>query len=452
MTLITDPSDLNQADPSDASAPYEIVVDTTTKTISLRIAGNLSNDGVTGQALYSFLKDEWKTDASLIPYPFPMLSITPEQFEFVGGWRPSNTDSNLTRNLLRSAGWREISAANATNRQYMNVISLGAISSSDRAYYAFASDTAKTDFDFDGPVNQAVQVFGDSTNGNFDKRSQELTIFIRIQGKKYGLSTTSSIGLTALNYIANRFPLAESVNLKITNNDTAISTTSPYTGMSITYQSATYEIDTVGTNRSFDVTVNGNGGTLEQINEFVAYKLRQATDIDSLSSGKYGFLSSELMDFLGNDLKTRKGVFVSNFNVDDTNRITFTDTGNVERTFPFVASGILNFNQNLEDDADATYHLFFADTFGSTSATKVKDNNNADISGTIGEVSSKAFTFDFDNNIQQGRTPGTPAPVIAVAIGLTSAQYVSATATITRSAGQTISLVAPLERNYSNPA
>ena len=90
MPLITDPDNLNQG--------TELTLDTSALTIALTVTGNLSNDGVTGQALYSFLKEEWKTDASLIPYPFPMVSITPEQFEFIAGWKPAN---DTTRNLMR---------------------------------------------------------------------------------------------------------------------------------------------------------------------------------------------------------------------------------------------------------------------------------------------------------------------------------------------------------------
>ena len=168
MALITDPDNLNQG--------TEITISTGAKTIALTTAGNLSDDGVTGQALYSFLKEEWKTDATLIPYPFPMVSITPEQFEFVEGWKPAN---DTTRNLMRSCGWREINASDVVNREYMGIISLGNIDSSDTAYYAFSSDTAKTDFDFTGTVNQGIQTFGDSSNGNFDKRSDTLTVYIR---------------------------------------------------------------------------------------------------------------------------------------------------------------------------------------------------------------------------------------------------------------------------------
>ena len=223
MALITDPDDLNQG--------TEITIDTSAKTIALAVAGNLSNDGVTGQALYSFLKEEWKNDASLIAYPFPMVSITPEQFEFIEDWVPAN---DTTRNLIRSAGWREITAADAVEREYMGIISLGNIDSADTPYYAFSSDSAKTDFDFAGTINQAIQTFGDASNGNFDKRSDTLTVYIRAQGKTYGSATSTSIGLTALNYIANRFPLAEAADSKVTASDSDISTTTPYTGMSIT--------------------------------------------------------------------------------------------------------------------------------------------------------------------------------------------------------------------------
>lgn len=188
MALITDPDNLNQA--------TEITLSTSAKTIALSVAGNLSNDGVTGQALYSFLKEEWKTDASLIPYPFPMVSITPEQFEFIKGWKPAN---DTTRNLVRKAGWREIAANGTLNREYIGAITLGNIDASDTAYYAFSSDAAKTDFSFAGPVDQGIQTFGDSANGSFDKRANTLTLYIRAQGKTYQSATSTSIGLTALN-------------------------------------------------------------------------------------------------------------------------------------------------------------------------------------------------------------------------------------------------------------
>ena len=437
MALITDPDDLNQG--------TEITIDTSAKTIALAVAGNLSNDGVSGQALYSFLKEEWKNDASLIPYPFPVVSITPEQFEFVEGWVPAN---DTTRNLIRFAGWREINASSVLEREYMGIISLGNIDGSDTAYYAFSSDTAKTDFDFPGVINQAIQTFGDSSNGNFDKRSDTLTVYIRAQGKTYGSATSTSIGLTALNYIANRFPLAEAADSKITASDLTIANDAPYTGMSITYGATTRTLG--GVSYNFSIIVDGNGGTTQQIYEFVQYSLRQPTDIDAGAGTQVGQLADSLMSFAGDTLKTTTGVAIDDFQASDRNNLVFTDTGGTERTFPFLSTGALSFNANLVDDSDSIYRMFFASGFNTGSAIIVADNSGTDISGTVGGSSSAAFDFDYDGNNQGGRTAGTDADVIVVAIGLDGAQYVSATATITRATGQNISLVAPLERNYDN--
>ena len=95
--------------------------------------------------------------------------------------------------------------------------------------------------------------------------------------------------------------------------------------------------------------------------------------------------------------------------------------------------------------------MFFTSGFGTGSAILVDDNSGTDITGNISGASSVAFDFDYDGNTQGGRTAGTDANVTIVAIGLSGAQYVSAEATITRATGQNFSLVAPLERNYSNP-
>ena len=437
MALITDPDNLNQG--------TEITISTGAKTIALTTAGNLSDDGVTGQALYSFLKEEWKNDANLIPYPFPMVSITPEQFEFVEGWKPSN---DTTRNLMRSCGWREINASDVVNREYMGIISLGNIDSSDTAYYAFSSDTAKTDFDFTGTVNQGIQTFGDSSNGNFDKRSDTLTVYIRSQGKTYNSATSTSIGLTALNYIANRFPLAEAADSKITASDSTISTTAPYTGMSITYGAVTRSIG--GVSYNFNIIVDGNNGSTQQIYEFVQYSLRQATDIDDGAGTQVGFLANDLMKFEGDTLKTTTGVAIDNFQAGDRNNLVFKDTGGTDRTFPFLATGTLSFNANLVGDSSAIYRMFFTSGYGTGSAILVDDNSGTDISGNVGGSATVAFDFDYDGNTQGGRTAGTDANVTVVAIGLNTASFVSATATIGRSTGQNISLVAPLERNYSN--
>jgi hypothetical protein len=138
-------------------------------------AGNLIEaDGATLQALYSFLKEEWKDDDVLNPHPFPMVAITPEQFEFIYDWEPrdfvpsTEGGSNVTtRKYIRTGGWREIDTADGAKlkREYIGVVTLGTFedSAADVAYYQTGSDptdtASTTDFDYAGPVNESVKTY-----------------------------------------------------------------------------------------------------------------------------------------------------------------------------------------------------------------------------------------------------------------------------------------------------
>jgi hypothetical protein len=539
MALITDPDLLAQG--------VEVTLTPGTKRITLNLAGDLSEDGVTLKCLYSFLKEEWKNDSSLIAYPFPMVAITPEQFEFVNDWEPAN---DATRKLIRTGGWREIDAASAVKREYLGIISLGDIdavskTSGDKAYYAFASDSARTEFTYAGPVNEAIQTYGNAANGNFDKRGDVIKTYIRIQGKTYQLTDTDDIGVdtsgtNTTSYIVYRFPLSEATDLNIATSDGDIDTLAPYTGMSITYYGTDQSLAVGGSNYNFRVVIDGNGGTKEQIYEYVQRQLRRNSDIDAGAGTVNGFLAEDLVEFVGSTLKTKLtsigGVYITDFDTNDTNDIALVDNTGTERTFPFVAAGTIGFNQNLVSDSDGRYWMFFEYTLrksvadlaissasgatatlssaggnlpvtaqndyinvlGATNpnnngiwqvtsaspttstfnATKINgltvanqaafagtvdlnpinspdaiivDNDaGTDIAGTV-DATSVSFDFDYDGNVQGGRTAGTDAAVVIRAIGLETAQFVEASGTITRATGQAFSVVSSLERNYTNP-
>lgn len=93
-----------------------------------------------------------------------------------------------------------------------------------------------------------------------------------------------------------------------------------------------------------------------------------------------------------------------------------------------------------------------AGDFGTSTAVLVDDNAGVDITGPVSGQTSISFSFDYDGNVQGGRTAGTDADITIVAIGLDGTQHVIATGTITRNTGLNFSVVGPLERNYSNPA
>jgi hypothetical protein len=91
-----------------------------------------------------------------------------------------------------------------------------------------------------------------------------------------------------------------------------------------------------------------------------------------------------------------------------------------------------------------------SDNFGQSGAVVVNDNSGVPMSGSISGNSSIVKSFNYDGNVQGGRTPPVVASITAVAIGLNTGQYVRASGSIERSTANSLSLVAALERNYQN--
>jgi hypothetical protein len=454
VALITDQDLLAQG--------TEVTINTGAKTIALNIAGDLSTDGVTMKCLYSFLKEEWAADSNLIKFQFPLEPLGDEQYDFLEGWDFANDSS---RQLIRTSGWACKNVAGAITQMWAGIITLGSLEADDQVYYQQANGGSTTNIVLTGPVNQAVQILSDP-NGDgsyadgYDRRGY-IKLFVREWQQTYAQSQLSDIGFSALTYQAYRFPLSSGADLKVTHTESAVNTTSPYTGINITYYGTNQNRTIGGGSYPFRVIINGNGATAEQIYEKVQYQLRQNSDIDAGAGTVTGKTADDLLYFVGDTLKTRQGVYIDNFNTNDTNRLVFTDYNGVERIFPYVATLTLNFGDNLKNDPAAIYRVFFTNDdagtntgrdYGTSTAMLVNDNSAVPMSGTVGGASQIIKTFDYDGNVQRGAgSAGTDVPITVVAIGLSTGQFVKATGTITRSNANSVSLVAPLERTYLNP-
>jgi len=452
MAKIVDPDDLNQG--------TEVVIDTTARTIALLKTGNLSDDGVALQTFYSFLKEEWRTDSNLIKFPFPMVPITDEQMDFVDNWDLLDSTSRL---LIRDGGWSVQGAA--AEQEWMNVTTLGSFDDSnvDLAYYIQTADqTDVAYFNLTGEVNQAVQIYGDANNGNFNYRSY-FKIFLREEQKTYdSYDLLSEQNLSVLTYRKYAMPLSNGTDIKVTHTDAQIEGDAPtYGGITVTYYSTPQARIINGVSYDFSIIIDANSKAKEYVYEKVQYLLRQEADIDSGAGFWWGQTADEMLQFIGDDLYTKLtslgGVYIDNYIVGDTNSLYFADdnfTGTY-RAHAFIATGSIAFNDNIQDDAYAKYWMFFTSTpngdYGTENAIIVEDATAVQITGDVNAQASVDFTFDYDNNAQGGRTPVTDAAVTVVAIGLSTAQFVKVTSTLARSKTNNISVVAPLERNYSNP-
>lgn len=432
----------------------ELTLDTAGKTFTLNQAGNLVfKDGVTIQALYSKLVQLWES-STYNKYPFPMYTIDAKSGQFqlgtdgntYNGWKPAN---DTTRQALRDGGWSEFSSAGVLNRQYVGIVSLGDVSTGAQLYYQRVSTDAPSNFTFTDEVNEGIQVFGDATNGNLDKRAY-FKAFVREYGKKYKSSTLADTGQSATGAYTVNVLLSNEDDLKIQTVDGNM-TNAPYSGITVTYYGSD-QSKTIGAGSyPFRVVVEGNGATLEQIYTKVQYLLRQATDIDAGAGTVVGKTAAELMSFVGDTLVTTQGVFVANIQAADLNRIEFFDQNNVKRVYPYSSAGTITFNAPLTAGGTGYYRMYFLDTvtgdYGAATAITVNDKDGLPITGTISS-GSVSFTFDYDGNVQGGRTAGTDAQVVVVAGNKGSAKPVVVTGTISRSKGVSLGCVAEVDRGY----
>lgn len=444
-------------DPDNLVLTTDIAIDTTARTIEIKSTGAITDagatGGVSGQCVYSWLKEQWKNSSTFIKFPFPMEAITGEQFEFINGWKPKD---DTTRNLIRTAGWAEKNTSGTILRKYMGVVSLGSLGTSDQPYYNW-NGGAKVNFAYPGPINQAVQIYGDAANGNFDYSDggDSFKLFCREQGKTYASSTNAAIGAATLTYQVNRFPLSNGTDLKVSASDATIAASAPYTSITVTYYTTDQSRNIDGTPAPFRIIVTDATGlaTTQQIYEKLQYSLRQNSDIDAGSGVVTGSIADALVSFVGDTLVGSTGLAIDGLSSNYLNSVSLFDMNGVNRLYPFVAAGTITFGSQALS-GDTKYYMFYATNpagdFGTANAVLVNDKDGNPITGTY-SGSPVSFSFAYDMNNQGGRTPGTNAPVKVVGIGLTGGQYVSVDFTITRSSGQSVLLAPAQERNYSNP-
>ena len=436
----------------------ELTIDEPARTFTLNVAGNLvAKDGVTLQALYSKFVDLWAT-ATYQDSPFPMYAIDAlsGQFQFgtdgatYSGWAPAN---DATRQMLRDGGWSEYSAAGALQRQYVGIVGLGSVSSGAQLYYQRASTDAPSNFTFTDQCNEGIQVFGDATSGNFDKRTF-FKGFVREYAKKYRDSVLADTGKSATGAYTVNLLLSNEDDLKIQAADGAMSG-APYNAITISYYSADQNRNIGGSNYPFRVIIDGNNTTLEQVYTKVQYLLRQNSDINTAGTAGTvtGKTAAALLAFVGDTLETTTGVFIDNIQSADSNRIVFKDQNGVNRTNPYTAAGTITSNAPLVG-AGSSYRMMFTappgagNDYGEAGAVTVNDASGTPITGVISS-SSIDFTFDYDGNTQGGFSAGTDRPVTLIGIRPGSGKFVVATGMLTRSKTIALSLVAEQDRVYA---
>ncbi|MEM9482112.1 MAG: hypothetical protein AAGA83_00315 [Cyanobacteria bacterium P01_F01_bin.116] len=434
--------------------------------------------GIELRALYAFERQERRTDENLRE----VLPFIEGSFKFAGAYElingrkldTANSSTSDDRTKIRGSGMVERAANNAIDRIYIGVRSLNNIESGSQPFYQLATSLSAADrqsaapvnFARTGPIDEMVQVFGTTANGDagagtFDSTAAILIASVRTFGENFGSATSTASGVGELNGFSAGFGVGESPN--VSNSYTLADV---FGGAAVApWSTMTYEnfpvpqvkAGFVSGSASFsDVVSNPANGSLQEIRAFLDALMLQDTDQDA---GAGTFLPKRAeplytIDPATGNLITRQGLFLDNLSTADRQLVVMTDNAGTAQTYPFDVDVRVTVDTFWANDANGWYHAFISDGAGSadfntTNAVTLNDASGTPVKGTSADVVSGEirFSYAYDSNTQAGLSSGVDRVIVFLAEGDGGAAAGIVTFTITRDSIVRASVVSGQETN-----
>lgn len=430
-------------------------------------------DGITMAALYGFERQERRIDEELRKYDTYFAG----SFKFAGAYEVINGRKFAAddRQKLRGSGWIERAANGTIDRIYFGVVSLGNIEATSQPYYQLSEGAAPVDFAKAGPVNEAVQVFGSTTNGDSGAGNFTnlffLTNKVRTFGFNYDEKRLADSGVNEMSGYSTGFALTETPHLTSGEYDLTDvyggAQTAPWTGMRLE------RLETPQTEAGFSqadgdftwVLHNTAGGTLDECVAFLD-ALAQTDDninLDEFDDPGFGGAVQGLRVATWytynaqGQIVTRSGtndggLFIENLPIADEQRVVFIDDDGLEKTYPFQVQVNLQVGPNAAADANAWYHNFYLDgagglDYGTPDAVTVNDAEGAPVKGNVSGVQTIPYAYDYDGNTQAGLPAATDKDIVALCEGDGGATQAKTVFTISRTAVVNVAVAPGLETN-----
>ncbi len=217
-----------------------------------------------------------------------------------------------------------------------------------------------------------------------------------------------------------------------------------------------------GVNFPFHWRLFAHSGTQAQVFQFLQHQLRREYDIDGSTGVERGDITDLLMEFVSPNGITLD-LFPDQLAVTELNNIRYRDisggflnssesVGARDRANAFLVGLTFVPNADLINSAVKRLTMYFlsvpSGAFDANTAIIIDDDVGTDIDFTVISGNIQA-TYDYTNNSQGGRTPGTDAAYVLVAYGTDLAQAIQLTGTIDQVNAITIPVSPPTEFNYS---
>lgn len=369
-----------------------------------------TNDGVNMQALYGAIGVARKDNESIRVFLKPATGV----FALAGSYDLLNNHQFATATdlgLIRSSGIRYLAVDGSVNRIYFGPKSLGSIGASAQPYYQTTALGPVTDFAFTGDVDELVQVFGTTANGDsgagdFDVRSY-FAVSVREWGFTHDRKTLSDSGLTLAAQFSGGFGLTEGPH-PTTGNYTEADVLgggaiAPFSTMNYLTEAA--PVTRTGFNEAdgdFAESIeNPAGGSLDEVVAYMDALARSTTDIDGGTPSQIGKQVDVLYTFdpQGNVI-LKQGLFIENLPGSDLTRVRLTDDAGNPKTFPSLITVNVGLSAAAQAESTAWYHAFIeddsdGDDYNTATAVTHQDKDGVQIKGVVGASSTISWDVNF---------------------------------------------------------
>lgn len=442
-------------------------------------------------AIYFFLLTEVENDPALQNFRVSMDAVVNRMAKLVGatgflngvklasgavdiaGEGGSLGDDRLK---IADSGFTEFADGSGGNtlidRVYHGAKSLNDINPTTQPFYqlvlkpaneANRQAAAPVDFSKQGGINEVIQSFGDTGNGDtgagdFDYRGYELILGAREFGYTMGEAGSSATGVTELGAYSAGYGIGNSpvtdilaLNLADVFGGGQIA---PYTGMGFwrdasgQTESGFVEADGLFTDR----ITNTGGGSLIELRAFMDALMNDDTDNNDNTGSTGSFIPKRAeplytIDAATGKMVTRQGLFIDNIAAADEQKIVFTADDGSLKTRPIVTPVIIFLSSSWWADTAGWFRLMYADgaaalDFDTSTAVTVEDSGSVAVAGDKNDARIFAvtggyelrFSYAYDTNVQAGLSGGVDKDVVLQVGGVD--------ATKSRTIGFTISDVA----------
>lgn len=431
------------------------------------VANPLTNfDGISMRALYNFENDRRRNNETLRKYKRGVQGSYryAGAYNFINGIKLDSTD----RAKIRGSGFIEYAAsgdgATAIDRVYHGVLSLVDIQNSSVPYYALVTDTAETTlqsaswttFVRVGDINEVVQVFGTTANGDsgagsFDYRTRILVVRVRTWGYNPGETTSVASGVTEFSGFSGGYGVGESLNPSnpyTLGNVFGGSRIAPWTGMSLEKLATPQVVSGFNeTNGNFTwVLHNTGGGSAQQCAAYLDALALQNADIDAGTgtyNGKNGrvWYSRNASGKIVTASISGAGLFIENLSFVEQQNVIFTDNASATKTYPFFPTCQINVGSVAPTDPNCWYRVMYVDgagtnDFNTANAVTVTDAYAVAVNGLVSAAAVGgiiSFAYGYDINTQASLAAGVDKQMVVLVEGDGIASQAITYFTMTRS-------------------